>query len=302
MVNQANQTPNRLISNLEPLLREADIAEPRRELIQLLSCLLQEPVARLLARLDDPLTQQQAEAFVQLVQRRASREPLAYITGTVNFSGLELAVGSGVLVPRPDSEILVEKAVELAQKMQARPLRLLDTCTGSGAIGIAIACQLRDSGMPVTLHLLDQSAEALAYVRRNSARWCSDLPVQIEQGDLFPAESLIFDLITANPPYIPDLVLPGLMPEVSRYEPVLALAGGADGLNFYRRILQRAGDYLAPGGWLLLEHGYDQAEGVSSMIKAESKFREPLQLKDYGGNPRAAAAQLLSTTDVYQPC
>lgn len=293
MVNQANQTPNSLISSLEPLLREADIAEPRRELIRLFSYLLQEPVARLLARLDEPLTPQQAEAFVQLVQRRASREPLAYITGTVYFNGLELAVGPGVLVPRPDSEILVEKAVELAQKMEAQPLRLFDTCTGSGAIGIAIARQLHASGKPVTLHLLDQSAEALEYARSNSARWCSDMPVKLEQGDLYPAESLTFNLITANPPYILDSVLPGLMPEVSRYEPALALSGGADGLSFYRRILQRAGDYLLPGGWLLLEHGYDQAESVSGLIKASQEFSEPLQLKDYGGNPRAAVTQLI---------
>ncbi len=310
MVNQGKHSLNSLILSFEPLLRVAGIEEPRRELLQLLSNLLQEPMARLLTRLDDSLTPQQTEAFTKLAERRAAREPLSYITGTVYFAGLELAVGPGVLVPRPDSEVLVEKAVELAQEIYADKkarqteeanLNLLDTCTGSGAIGIAIARQLKDAGIPVLLHLLDQSPEALDYARRNSERWCSDLPVLIELGDLFPAEPLVFDFITANPPYIADSVLPELMPEVSCYEPALALTAGPDGLHFYRLILERIDRFLQTGGWLLMEHGYDQARSVADLISASGKFGDPLLLKDYGGNPRVAAARRLSSWTASNP-
>ncbi len=286
-----------LLKELQPLLLAAGIEDPRQELLLLLVHVTGEPIARLLARLDDPLPLAAAAELRRLAGRRAEREPLAYVTGTAGFAGLEFAVGPGVLVPRPDTECLVESAVALALAAAAEdpaghpPLRLLDTCTGSGAIGIAIARRLRDAGIPVSLHLLDQSPEALSYARQNSARWCADLPVRLELGDLFPAEPLIFDLITANPPYIADAVIPGLMPEVSRHEPVLALAGGPDGLDLYRRILARASAYLCPGGWLLLEHGYDQAEAVARLIRDRGAFAEPTLLTDFGGNPRAAVAR-----------
>lgn len=314
-----------LLRELQPLLLAAGIEDPRHELLLLLVHVTGEPIARLLACLDNPLPPAAAAELRRLATRRSEREPLAYVTGIACFADLEFAVGPGVLVPRPDTECLVEAAVTLALEDHARPgdasgpasaaagagsadstapttgqgsdavqpLRLLDTCTGSGAIGIAIARRLHDAGLPVCLHLLDQSPEALSYARQNSVRWCADLPVRLELGDLFPAEPLSFDLITANPPYIADAVIPGLMPEVSRHEPVLALAGGPDGLDLYRRILARAPGYLRPGGWLLLEHGYDQAEAVARLIRKSDAFAEPTRLTDFGGNPRAAVARRL---------
>jgi len=189
---------------------------------------------------------------------------------------------------------VVETAVELALNLHetsrtenpSAPVRILDTCTGSGAIGIAIVCQLRQLSVPTNLHLVDISETALSYARRNAAQWCAGIPVTIEQGDLFPSDEIRFDLITVNPPYISDTVLPGLMPEVSRHEPASALAGGPDGLAFYRRILSRAGSFLTSRGWILLEHGYDQAEAVAGLIRSNGAWSEPTLRYDLGGNPR----------------
>ena len=280
-------------------LKKAGIEEARRELLTLMTHVTGQPLTRILAALDEPLEDGRADQFQHLAIRRAAREPLAYLIGHADFSGLELAVGPGVLVPRPDSETLVEAAAEALlagsahpkDTRETAPLCILDTCTGSGAIGIALAVRLHGSGIPVHLHLVDLSETALDFARRNVERYCSGFPVEIEQNDLFPAAPVMFDLITANPPYIEDSVLPGLMPEVSRYEPSLALSGGDDGLDVYRRILDRAVLFLKPGGHLLMEHGYDQALAVARLIRRTPGLTEPILLLDFGKNPRVTACR-----------
>jgi len=288
-------TRRALIAEWSAIWKKAGIDDARREAMLLLSHVLGSmPLSRLLAQLDEGIDEGDEQNFRVLAQRRVDRVPLAYLTGQADFAGLELAVGPGVLVPRADSETVVEAAVELALHLhQARqhekpsdPVRILDTCTGSGAIGIAIVFQLRQRSIPTTLHLIDISETALDYARRNAAKWCAGIPVTIEQVDLFPSKDKCFDLITINPPYIPDSVLPGLMPEVSRHEPASALDGGPDGLGFYRRILDQVGPYLTNGGWLFLEHGYDQAEAVASLIRSHGIWSEPTLRYDLGGNPR----------------
>lgn len=288
-------TRRALIAEWSAKWKSAGIDDARREAMLLLSHILGKmPLSRLLARLDETVDEPDEQIFRNLAHRRANREPLAYLTGQADFAGLVLAVGPGVLVPRADSETVVEAAVERALNIwtqrrasdQPDTIRILDTCTGSGAIGIAIACQLRQLSVPTNLHLIDISETALTYARRNAAQWCAGIPVTIEQGDLFPFDARRFDLITVNPPYITETVLPGLMPEVSRHEPASALAGGPDGLEFYRRILDQAGPYLTSGGWLLLEHGYDQAEAVAGLIRSNGTWSEPTLRHDLGGNPR----------------
>lgn len=288
-------TRRALIAEWSGKWKTAGIDDARREAMLLLAHVLGEmPISRLLAQLDEPMSESGEQIFRDLAQRRADRVPLAYLTEQADFAGLELAVGPGVLVPRADSETIVEAAVELAldhheasrAQNPSAPVRILDSCTGSGAIGIAIVCQLRQLSVPTTLHLIDISDAALNYARRNAARYCAGIPVTIEQGDLFPSDARRFDLITVNPPYISDTVLPGLMPEVSRHEPASALAGGPDGLEFYRRILSRAGSCLTSRGWILLEHGYDQAEAVADLIRSNGAWSEPTLRHDLGGNPR----------------
>ena len=280
-----------LIAEQTAPLQAAGIGDARRELLRLLSHILGQPLSRVLANLDEPIESDFADRFRLLARRRADREPLAYLTGQADFSGLELTVGPGVLVPRPDSEILVEAAVKAVldgtlARTHGKQLDILDTCTGSGAIGIAIAEWLHRNRVELSLTLIDLSETALDYARVNAARWCPGVPVSIELGDFFPTAAREFDLITANPPYIADTVLPGLMPEVSRHEPALALAGGSDGLDAYRRLLARAGCFLKPGGLLLLEHGFDQADAVGNLVRETGEYGDPTLLIDFGGNPR----------------
>jgi release factor glutamine methyltransferase len=306
-----------LITELTAPLQKAGITDARREIMILLSHVLDQPVAAILAQMDQLILPQIESEIRQLVSRRQNREPIAYLTGSADFAGLQFDVGPGVLVPRPDSEIIVEAAVRaiLEQKVLAQaekqaqvdtsmtsgqmeskslsqnPIQYLDTCTGSGAIGIAVASQIHRLGMPITVHLVDISDTAIVYARRNAARLCHHIPVAIEVSDLFPKIPSLFDLITINPPYIVNAVLPTLMPEVSCHEPSLALAGGPDGIDLYRRILNRIKEYLRPNGLLFLEHGYDQAEAVADLIQAEGGFTELCLIKDYGGNPRVTSSR-----------
>ncbi len=288
-----------LLADWTEALKEAGIEDARRELLALLAHVTSMPLVKTLSTLDEPVDDRSAGLFRQLACRRADREPLAYLIGETGFSGLELVVGPGALVPRPDSETLVEAAVAAIIEDRSRRdfmltnkrIRILDTCTGTGAIGIAIAVRLHEANIPVFLQLVDVSETALLHARKNVARWCKDFPVIIEQADLFPLASEPFDLITANPPYISDEVLPGLMPEVSRHEPALALAGGTDGLDIFRRILERVTVYLNPGGLLFFEHGFDQAKPVADLISRTDGLEEPALYHDFGKNPRVTACR-----------
>ena len=234
------------------------------------------------------LAPQSAVRMENLLARRLAREPLAYIVGHKEFFSLDFEVDPAVLIPRPETELLVEAALHaLAHRRRAR---VLDLGTGSGAIAIAIAVNCRDARIVAT----DVSAAALAVAHRNAVRLAGTGRIEFREGDLFdaldPTGSVrAFDLIVSNPPYIPLSEIGSLAPEVGRYEPLTALAGGDDGMDFYWRIARRARTYLAPGGELIVEVGAGQHKAVSELL-AGAGFDEVSQLCDLAGHRRVVCA------------
>ena len=242
--------------------------------------------AWLLAHDTDELAQPVAEAFGLLVERRAGGEPLAYIVGSKAFFGLELQVDARVLVPRPDTETLVQWSLDvlLAPAMSADP-QILDLGTGSGAIALAIAHTLRADGRSASVHAVDASAGALDVARANARSL--GLDVEFVESCWLRQVKGSFDLIASNPPYIAstDPHLAALA-----YEPLQALAAGADGLDDIRRIIDEAPAHLPPGGWLLLEHGYDQAGRVKELL-ARRGFETVQSRMDLAGIERCSGGQ-----------
>jgi release factor glutamine methyltransferase len=215
---------------------------------------------RLYMDLDRPLVPEELGKVRERVARRRAREPVAYMLGRREFFGRPFAVGPAVLVPRPDTEILVERALELLDEGAVGPV--LDLCTGSGAIAVTLASERPALRVDAT----DLSAAALATARANAEAHGVADRVACFEGDLYaPVSDRRYALITANPPYIADAILGTLQPEVSAHEPRLALAGGADGLDVIRRILAGADAHLADGGTLLCEVGSDQARPVRAL-------------------------------------
>ena len=220
--------------------------------------------------------------FFSAVDRRASHVPLQYILGWTSFMGLKFSVDSRVLIPRQDTETLVEAVLAWAADKKA--LTLLDLCTGSGCIAVSLAAL----GHFESVTACDISEDALAAARENAQ--LNQVDIHFRQGDLFSAADGRFDVITANPPYIPKPVLDSLMPEVRDFEPRCALDGGEDGLVFYRRIAEQALNRLKPGGALFLEIGYDQAEDVTALLRGHG-FAGTRVIRDLAGHDRVVTGQ-----------
>lgn len=238
----------------------------------------------LLAHDSDPLPTESAVSLETLVQRRLAGEPLAYLTGHKEFFGLDLRVDDRVLVPRPDTETLVNWALETLHGQQ----RVLDLGTGSGAIALA----LKASRPTLDVHATDLSSGALAVAQSNAKRL--RLGVSFHQGAWFaalPDTTEPFDCIVANPPYIAELDqhLAAL-----EFEPAQALSSGADGLDDLRHIIAQAPGHLARGGWLLLEHGYDQAQPVRHLL-TQAGFAPVQSRRDLAGIERCSGGQLNPT-------
>ncbi|MHB8882772.1 MAG: peptide chain release factor N(5)-glutamine methyltransferase [Thermodesulfovibrionales bacterium] len=248
---------------------------------------------RLTAYTDNPEVGTQLFAKIKrLTGRRARGEPLQYIVGHVTFCGLELAVGRGVLIPRPETELLVEEAVKTLKQQAAgaAPVSILDLCTGSGCIALALAREFPEAEVVG----IDLSVKALRYAGRNAAA-NGIRTVDFRRGSLFgplnkDLRRMRFDLITANPPYISSAEIPGLQREVRDWEPVTALDGGADGLDLYRGILAEAGGYLKPEGALVMELGYGQAASVADLAR-ERGFRAIGTVRDFAGIERILCAR-----------
>lgn len=239
----------------------------------------------LLAHDGDLLPSSVDSHFQQLLQRRCAGEPLAYIVGRKEFFGLDLKVDPRVLVPRADTEALVEWALacldDLLRRQPREPLRLLDLGTGSGAIALAVK-----QGRPqVVVDAVDASGDALTLARSNASELGLDL--QWLQGSWFEPVRQRYHVIVSNPPYIQndDPHLPDLT-----YEPIAALTSGPDGLQDLRVIVAGAADHLAPGGWLLLEHGYDQGPRVTALLQAGG-LQNIAARHDLGGHWRCTGGQ-----------
>lgn len=268
----------------------------------------------------DVAVQEQIQNYRAMVAKRASRVPLQQILGSQEFMGLDFFVNEHVLIPRQDTETLVELVLEEQQGKQQeeqqekqqeqqpeeqqkkqreqqseeqqkkqrgqkpeKPRKLLDLCTGSGCIAISLAVKGGFESVTAT----DLSEEALKVAERNART--HQVPIRFFQGDLFSAlpqsEVKTFDIITSNPPYIPTAVIATLEPEVREHEPMMALDGTEDGLKFYRQIAKEAGSWLKPGGSIYLEIGYDQGEAVSGLLE-DAGFTNVRVVKDLPGKDR----------------
>ena len=221
--------------------------------------------------------------FLQLIEKRAAHIPLQHLTGKQNFMGLDFLVNEHVLIPRQDTEILVE---EIMRDLHDG-IRILDMCTGSGCILLSLLHYSNDCvGVGV-----DVSEDALAVARQNADRLAEKQAVFI-QSDLFEKVEGSFDLIVSNPPYIRSQEIAGLMPEVREHEPHLALDGKNDGLHFYREIIKEAMLHLKRGGQLFFEIGYDQGEAVQALLAANG-YTEIAVVKDYAGLDRVVYGTFL---------
>lgn len=259
---------------------EAGITAARLEAQILLAHVLGCTRMQLYTGFDRPLGDAELASYRGLIKRRLAGEPVSYLVGETEFWGLPFHVEPSVLVPRPDTETVIEVA-RAARPDRAAPCRILDLCTGSGVIAVSLAREYPAAQVVAT----ELSPAAAALARRNAARNAVADRVDVRDGDLFePVRGERFDLIAANPPYIASPVIPTLSPEVRR-EPVIALDGGPDGLAFYDRICAEAREHLVPGGAIVLEHGFDQADAVRARLIAAG-FTGVALVHDLGKNPR----------------
>lgn len=262
------------------------IGSPRVDAEWMLADVLGTTQVGLYLDLDRPLSEPELTRFRRMVARRRDREPVAYILGRCGFYGREFRVGPAVLVPRPDSETLVDRALELLPTEATGPA--LDLCTGSGALGLTLAAERAHLSVDVT----DISTEALEVARSNGERLELLARVRYLEGDLTAALSgdQRYTLAVANPPYISEQAVDGLMPEVSRHEPRLALVAGEDGYAFYRRLGSELPAWLAPGAHLLLEVGQGQAARVRQLLESTGMFGSFATHVDLGGVVRVVEA------------
>lgn len=223
---------------------------------------------------EEPMAEPDMIRYRDLVTKRGERIPLQHLTGEQEFMGLDFHVNEHVLIPRQDTECLVERVLPYVDGK-----RVLDVCTGSGCIAIAIA----KLGKPFIVHGVDISEEALAVARQNATEL--NASVELFAGDLMTKMDGQYDVIVSNPPYIPPSVIEGLMPEVRLHEPMLALDGGQDGLEFYRRIAGQAVTRLAPNGRLFLEIGCEQDAAVAEILQKQG-YREVQVFQDLAGKDR----------------
>lgn len=273
-----------LLKEGKDCLAKAGLDEPRWEAELLLAGALRTDRLRLYIRLREAVPEEQCRKIRRLFEARAARVPLQHLTGVQEFWGLPIEVTPAVLIPRPETEILVEEAVNRlkGKKHAASPL-LLDIGTGSGCIAVALAKEL--PGLRATG--IDSSGEALAVARRNARRLGVARQVCFVRGDLLgPVKAGRADLIACNLPYIPSGELKTLQPEVRDHEPALALDGGADGMDLCRRLLSEAPDYLKPEGELLMEVGCGQAAPLTRWISHSGLPWKVASIKDLSGIER----------------
>jgi release factor glutamine methyltransferase len=274
-----------VIQRSTEFLAKKGVESPRLQVELLLAHLFQMPRMKLYLNFDRPLTEPELEKLRELVKRRAQREPLQHITGTANFCGLEFVVNRHVLVPRPETEILAERAwnfLNQIAKEKAQPTAL-DFGTGSGCLAVTMAKKCPTA----KIHALDVSTEALEVARENAAQHEVVEQIQFHQGNGFPAlgSKMKFDLIVANPPYIPSDDIATLEPEVREHDPRLAIDGGVDGLDFYRLLAGESKEWLAENGRIMMEFGEGQAEAIRKIFEQQMWIVEAVE-RDYTQRPR----------------
>jgi release factor glutamine methyltransferase len=272
-------------------LARKGVESPRLQTELLLGHLLKLPRMRLYLEFERVLSRAEVDGLRELIRRRGQREPLQHIVGFTSFCGLEIAVNRNVLVPRPETELLAErgwKFLDDLSTLNLQPLTVVDFGTGSGCLAIALACKCPAA----EVYALDVSPEALALARQNAARHGLAERIRLLQGDGFAAvpEEARFDLIISNPPYIPSGEIASLQPEVRDYDPRRALDGGADGLDYGRRLAAEGAPFLKPHGRLMLEFGDGQAERLREILQQQKWIVEAIE-EDYTHRPRIMVAR-----------
>lgn len=277
-------------------LSTIDISEPWREAELLLIHVLGISRKDLLVNLDRLLSHEEVEIFKNYILRRKDREPLQYIVEKVEFRGLLFKVNRNVLIPRPETELLVE---ELLKSIKEKPGKVIDLCTGSGCIAISIAKEITGCH----IYAVDISEGAIDVAKENAEIHGVKGRIEFFVGDLFgPLDTLGLDggidLIVTNPPYISGRDMESLSPEIKKYEPMIAIYGGRDGLNFYRRIIQDAYRYLIPGGLLMMEIGYGQAANIKYLFEKHGGYEDITIIHDLAGIERIMKARSVPFTQV----
>jgi release factor glutamine methyltransferase len=267
-----------IYKNASIRLKEAGVPEYQLDARLLLEYVCGTDYNTLLVHGDRDVSPEEEKKYNELIEKRASRIPLAYIVGYQEFMGLTFDVNENVLVPNQDTETLAEEALrELSDGM-----RFMDLCTGSGCVALSILNYTNDTSCVMT----DISDKAIEVATGNRDRLGFSDRAEIVKTDLFPQDDdKKFDMIVSNPPYIRTDVIATLPPEVGKGEPYIALDGGHDGLIFYRRIIENAPKWLYTSGWLMMEIGYDQGDAVADLMK-DGGFHEVEVIKDLGGNDR----------------
>lgn len=282
------------------ILKNNGVGTPGLDAEVLMEKILSKDRIFLILHPDYEVGEEESRLFFEAVGERAAGKPAAYIVGEKEFMGLPFYVSESVLIPRPDTEVVAEEAIRIIEVGGAfehgvsggesrKPEgayggvpKILDLCTGSGALAVSLAHYLKNAEVTAT----DISVEALEVAEKNAER--NGTTVRFLQGDLFEPvpEGETFDLIISNPPYIPSEEIEKLEKNVKDYEPRLALDGGGSGLDFYRRIVPEAADYLKPGGALVLEIGFDQAEDLHKLGEGTGVYEDFAVLQDLAGLDR----------------
>ncbi len=265
----------------EKILAESDIVEARTDAWLLLEMVCRIDRSFYYLHMEEDVPQEQVSEYEIALKKRAEHVPLQYIIGETEFMGLKFKVNSSVLIPRQDTETVVEEALKVV-----RPgMRVLDLCTGSGCIIVSVLHNVAG----VDGYAVDVSKQALKVAKENAK--LNEVSVLFERSNLFDNVVGTFDIIVSNPPYIRTGEIAELMPEVQMFEPVEALDGKEDGLYFYRRIVEDSREYLNPGGRILFEIGHDQGEAVSSLLR-EAGFEDVRVIQDLAHKDRVVTGML----------
>ena len=285
----------------EKQLMDSDIADATRDCKILYCYMMDIPFSKIILEYQEVLQDRLCDKYFELIDRRSKGEPVQYIMGCQEFMGLEFIVNENVLIPRQDTETLVEDALEIINTgslrgedmdVKRKEWDILDLCTGSGAIGVSLA----GIANKVNVTCSDISEGAIKVAKENAQKHGLAKSMKFEQGDLFKPfnkhfHKQKFDMIISNPPYIKSSVIPTLQKEVCEHEPLSALDGGESGLDFYERIVSGVGSHLKKDGVLLMEIGNDQGEAVSGLLSRNGEFTSIRVLRDLAQRDRIVFAK-----------
>lgn len=283
----------------ETALEKAECMDPKLDAELLMLYLLSINKQQLFMKSPTLLDEKTCEAYFKLIDTRAGGMPVQYITGEQEFMGIPFLVNENVLIPRQDTETLVEEALSEIEKETGSGrtprggYQILDLCCGSGAIGVSLGKLLNHAKVTAT----DISKKALEVAEQNAKNAGVGKKIKFVESNLFATlrkgiRGSKYHLIISNPPYIESEVIPTLQREVREHEPMIALDGGPDGLNFYRRIVEEAPDYLKKGGLLMLEIGHNQGIALRELIGEIGKYEEPEVIKDLAGHDRVVKCRI----------